>query len=84
MTRVNVYEVEVRYTGAFESYEEADFIANAHARIDRGYDPYLCTEEVADADVEAVTTGYTVDNRYPCNKLAYVRWAEVAEEADEV
>lgn len=83
MTKVDFYSVAVKYTGSFEDYTQAEWRAKAQYVCDRGVDPYDCTKEVEtfeEARKLEDEFNYVADNRFPCNKLAYVTWAEIREQ----
>ena len=82
--KVDYYKVEIKYTGNYSDYTDADFIANAHARVDRGTDPYDHTEELSEEEARKAIQGYIIDHVSPCNKLVNVMWASIPRtEADD-
>lgn len=86
MIKVDFYSVEVKYTGDFEDYTQADWRAKAEYECDHGVDPYDYTKEVVTFEEGLKLEeeyNYVADNRYPCNKLAYVTWAAIREQDDE-
>lgn len=82
MTRVDYFEVEVRYNGAFEEYALEDWIEKAKAEADRG-DPFYESRLEDDGFAKVIDGKYYVENRFPCNKIAVVQWAEIREEEAE-
>lgn len=85
MTKVDFFEVEVKYSGAFDSYSPEDWKKMAQAAAVRT-DPYDHTEEVEtfeEARRLEDENDFIADNTYPCNKLAHVTWAYIREEEEE-
>lgn len=83
MKTVDFYRVEVRYTGSFNDYSADDFFNMAQARIDQGIDPFLYSDILNDEAAEDIVNRDHIDNTYPCNKIATVRWARIHEEGKE-
>ena len=87
MFKVDFYSVEVKYTGSFDSYTPEDWKQKAIAKFESGCDPYDYSIEVKtleEARALEDENDYTAFNRFPCNKLAIVRWACIREQNEEV
>lgn len=82
MTKVDYFEVEVKYTGAFEEYDLEAWKEKAMKQAER-CDAYVETREETDGFAKVIDGKYYVENIYPCNKIARVQWAYIAEEEDE-
>mgnify|MGYP007122035669 CR=1 FL=1 len=82
MTKVDYFEVEVKYAGAFEEYDLEAWKEKARAEADRK-DCFLETREETEGFAKVIDGKYYVENRFPCNKIAVVQWAYIREEEDE-
>ena len=81
MTKVDFYSVEVKYHGEWlEDFGKDTLIERALARVYNGVEPYDRTEELPDDEAKKLDGKFSVDNKYPCNKLAVVSWAEIHED----
>lgn len=86
MIKVDFYSAEVKYTGSFDSYTHEDWKKMAIAKFDRGVDPYDETVEVEtweEARTLEEKNNFVAEDRFPCNKLAIVRWAYIREQNEE-
>lgn len=82
MTKVDYYEVEVKYNGAFEEYALEDWIEKARAEADRK-DAFYESRYEEEGFAKVIDGKYYVENRFPFNKIAVVQWAQIAEEEQE-
>lgn len=78
--KVWTYRVEVKYSGSFDDYTDEDLIEMAKARMNREPGDYCeGSTEMNQFDAMKIDGEYTVDHRYPSNKLAWVSWTEIDE-----
>ena len=79
---VDYFEVEVKYSGSINDYSIQDLFDMALAKqASRGdFEPEFTAMIPAD-HAEAIDGQVEVENRYPCNHLAIVRWSCIREEA---
>lgn len=82
MTKVDYFEVEVKYAGAFEEYDLEAWKQKARAEADRT-DTFYESRYEEDGFAKVIDGKYYVENRFPCNKIAVVQWAYIAEEEQE-
>lgn len=85
MVQVNRYSVQVKYSGDFEDYTDQEFFQMALQKCDRGVDAFDYSLEVLESEAKKLDGKVEVENAYPCNSIAVVRWSyiEEAEEEDE-
>lgn len=83
MVKVDYYRAEVKYTGAFEEYTLEDWKKMAIGKQNSGVDCYEFTNEETEEFAKVVDGKFLVENRFPCNKLAYVEWAYIREEDED-
>ena len=82
MKTVNYYSVEVKYYGDITDYTKEELFAKAQARIDKGVDPFDYSKEYSDEIAKGLDGFIEIEDRYPCNKLAIVKWCYI-EDLDE-
>lgn len=82
MTKVDYFEVEVKYAGAFEEYDLEAWKEKARVEADRT-DPFYESRYEEDGFAKVIDGKYYVENRFPCNKIAVVQWAYIAEEEEQ-
>lgn len=75
--RVEFYEVQVKYSGRFEDYTTAELYDLATARDPAEVDH---VEEMSQFEAMKIDGSVTVEDRYPCNKIAVIRWSCIDEE----
>jgi len=80
--KVDYYEAEVKYTGAFEEYTLEAWKEKAMKQAER-CDAFKETREETEGFAKVIDGKYYVENRYPCNNIALVQWAYIREEEDE-
>ncbi len=84
MTKVSFFSTQVKYSGDFEDYTKEEFLKMAIAKQDKGIDCYEETiEVVSDRIAQELATIIVVDNYYPCNKIAIVKWATIDSQEEE-
>ena len=79
--KVDFWEEEIRYNGDFENLSKTKAWRTALAKQERRGDatPYR-TEVMPLEDAKVLDGEVSVENRYPCNKRAVVRWAFIRED----
>lgn len=77
---VNHYSAEVKYSGRFEDYTPEQLLEMAKHRADQGVDTFDYDEEMNQFDAMKLDGAFEVEDRYPSNKLAMVRWTYIDEE----
>lgn len=82
MTQVNFFKVQVKYSGDFAEIEEQEWRSKARAKMDRGIDAYHHNELWDDATAEKMARSMTITNKFPCNHIAEVKWAEIRQEEE--
>lgn len=82
MTQVDIFKVEVSYSGNFADLEEKDWRAKVQAKLDKGIDAYHHNELWDDATAEKMARSMTITNKFPCNHIAEVKWAEIRQEEE--
>lgn len=80
MTQVDFYSIQVKYSGSFDSYTEEEIIQMGLAKAGREMiDCFDETKFFGDHEAEELDGKFTVENRFPCNQIAVVRWSYIPE-----
>lgn len=75
MTKVSFFSTQVKYSGDFEDYKKEDLFKMAIAKQDKGVDCFDKSENFPDTQAKWFDGRIWVDNTYPCNKIATVKWS---------
>ena len=79
MKKVDIFSIQVSYTGTFESHSIDDWASKAQDKAWR-CDCYDKTIEVSDQEAKRLDGSVRAEDTYPCNKIATVIWAYIREE----
>ena len=79
---VDYFEEEVKYSGSINDYSIQDLFMMALAKqASRGdFEPEF-TAMIPTEHAKAIDGQVEVENSYPCNKLATVKWSHIRKEA---
>jgi len=78
--KVDFFEVSVKYTGSFDSYTIDEWKEKARKAEYSGIDCWDHSEEIELEKARKIDGKTEVENEYPCNKLAKIRWSYIDEE----
>lgn len=79
MNKVDIFSIQVSYSGTFESYTLDDWVEKARNKAWR-CNCYDKTIEVSDQEAKRLDGTVRVADTYPYNKIATVSWAYIREE----
>ena len=82
MTKVDFFSVQVKYSGSFEAHTKAYFWVLAKAKAER-VDPFDRQEEFDDDAALKLDGEVWVEDTYPCNHIATVKWAYINEDEED-
>lgn len=81
---VDFYSKQIKYTGSYGGYSPADLVDMAKSTMYGMTDDFDYSEVLDDETAEHFDGLYVVENTYPCNKIATVKWSYIREEEEEV